>query len=181
MASDKIRCPYCEATFDLDGMEMAEIFEARAHVAAKLGNVWPLANEYIDSYRQAPNARISLKKRLRHLQEIAWLWEHLQFEYDGRRYRTTREEVRRCLQTVCELEKYGFTNNNYLKKILIGTAQRISAEGMTAKEEQAREDQRREAVEAKAASREEDTMTGAEWLKSQGVSSFSDILKGGAQ
>jgi len=178
MAKDDIRCPFCDQAFNCDVLESAEIFEERLVVASRLGSAWRLANEYIDCFRQKPGGRISHKKRLRHLKAICGLWEKCEFEFDGKKYRTTKDAIRRGLTTVCDLEKYGFGNNNYLKKCLLDTAQRISTEGLTAKEESAIETKRRSIVAEKAA-KNKDTMTAQEYLKKQGVLNFAELLKRG--
>jgi len=40
------------------------------------------------------------------------------------------------LRTVCDADKYNFKNHNYLKKVLLESSERLSAEGLTAREEQ---------------------------------------------
>ena len=70
MVAEKITCPYCERAFDIDQVETADLFRERAEVAARLGKAWTLANEYLEAFRQRPGARISLKKRIRHLKSV---------------------------------------------------------------------------------------------------------------
>jgi len=126
---------------------MADLFRERNELAARLGTAWTLANEYLDSFRQKQGSRITLKKRARHLRGLVRLWETGEFEVQGKRYRTDKRQIVEALATVCNLEKYGFQNHKYLKKILLNGAERISAEGLTAREEQKREDERRKGPE----------------------------------
>jgi len=149
MRTEKITCPYCERSFDLDQIEMADLFRERNTLAARLGPAWRAANEYLDAFRQKPGGKITLKKRTRHLKGLVTLWETGEFEVQGKRYRTTQRQIMEALWTVCNMEKYGFQNHNYLKKILLNGAERISAEGLTAEEEQKREDERRNRSERK--------------------------------
>lgn len=142
--SAKLRCPYCDRTFDLEQVERAELFDERAEVAARLGRAWRLANEYVECFRQSSDGRIMLKTRVRLLNDVVRLWEGCLYEYDGRRYRTTQEQIAGAMATVCNVGKRGFLNHNYLKKVLISTSVRVSAEGMTAAEEERRERVRRE-------------------------------------
>ena len=150
MPSDKITCPWCEKSFDLDLLESADLWRERSDLAARLGaQAWKLANEYADSFRSARDARITLKRRIAILSDIARLWEGCIFEYDGRRYKTDQRSILDALQAVCSAAKTGFTNHNYLKRVLMGPSQPgrqaklLSSEGLTAGEEEAREQCRR--------------------------------------
>ncbi len=176
MAQDSIHCPYCDRAFDMDMIEIADLFRERLDIAAKLGPIWRLANEYLDCFRHTPGGRINLKKRVRHLTALVWLWEKCEFEYDGKRYRTSKQAIRQGMTVVCEAEKSGFTNHNYLKKCLLDTAQRISAEGLTAAEESKIEDERRAKVAASAAEKQE-RMTAQEYMKAAGLRSLTETIR----
>lgn len=147
--SDKITCPWCEKSFDVDQVEMAELWAERTQLAARLGQAWKLANEYCDSFRSARNARITLKRRVAILTDIARLWEVCVIEYDGKRYKTDQRSIQEALHAVCSADKTGFTNHNYLKRVLLNPAQParqaklLSSEGLTAEEEENREQSRR--------------------------------------
>lgn len=177
--NDRIRCPYCERMFDIEQMEMAEIFRERLDLAACLGGAWHLVNEYVSCFAQSSEGRISLKKRVRLIKDMIRLWENCVFELDGKRYRTTHEHIRQAMTTVCNTDKFGFKNHNYLKRVLTESAVRVSAEGMTAKEENDREVQRRRQA---SLFRKEDEAPGErplsaeEWKRKQGVSSLLDKI-----
>lgn len=141
--SEKLVCPYCERSFDLDEVEGADLWRERAEIAAKLGPAWGLANEYLEAFRSSRGARLSNRKRIRLLAEIARFWEFGRFEFDGRRYKIGQGEILKGLQSVCNADKTGFQNHNYLKKVLVAGAEKLSAEGLTAGEEEAREARRR--------------------------------------
>ncbi len=140
----KITCPYCERAFDVDQVDDAELWRERAEIAAKLGPAWRIANEYVDCFRQFTTSRVSLKKRVRILWRMVKLWEACEFEYYGKRYRTDKRRIMEALETVCNREKCGFQNDNYLKRVMMQASERVSAQGMTAKEEQDREEKRRQ-------------------------------------
>jgi hypothetical protein len=140
--SEKLTCPFCEHSIDVDMVDMAGLWKEKADLASRLGSLWRLANEYLDSFRSAPDSRLSLKRRVRHLTAIAHLWETGEFEFKGRRYRLDRAVIRDALAKVCEAGKFGFSDHNYLKVIMVKNAERVSAEGLTAKEEAAREEKR---------------------------------------
>jgi len=142
MSQDRLTCPYCDRTFDLDQVEAADLFRERNDLAAKLGKAWWIANEYVDCFRRQRAGRISLKKRARILREVVKLWESGVFEFDGKRYRAGQGAILAGFQAVCNRDMTGLENHNYLKRVLMGGAERLSAEGLTAREEQDREQTR---------------------------------------
>jgi len=171
----KLTCPYCNRTFDLDMVEMAELFHERAELAARLGPCWAIANEYVDCFRQTPGGKITLKRRVALLTEVVKLWEKCEFEYDGKRYRTDPARIRAGLNTVCTLGKTALQNHNYLKKVLTGNAERVSAEGMTAKEERTREESRQRDL-IKRHEEAEGTMTAEEWKRRRGIETLAGMV-----
>ena len=146
--TERITCPYCDHSIDLDIIDMAGLWKERAALAARFGGGWKIVNEYVEAFRVRPGARMALKKRLRHLEELAKLWETGVFEYDGRRYRVGKDAIMAAMQKVCNAEKTGFKDHAYLKVVLKDGAERVSAEGLTAKEEVAREGNKRRTVGA---------------------------------
>ncbi len=142
MTSERIICPYCDRKIELDDVERTELFTENAHLAARLGPAWRIANEYIDCFRRARGGRMSLKKRIRLLREVVTLWEGGEFVFDGRRYRVTQAEIKKALGAVCNRDIVGLENHNYLKKVMMPGGERLSAEGLTAHEEKEREQKR---------------------------------------
>lgn len=110
-----------------------------AEIGTRLGQNWLLAWEYAEAFRTKRDGTITAPKRLRIFQDLAKLLDACEFLYDGRRYRTDHGKIKAALQTVCDLDKYGFRNHNYLKKVLLESSEKLSAEGFTAKEEIDRE------------------------------------------
>lgn len=141
--SETLICPYCERIVDVDAMENCTLWHERADLASRLGKVWRIANEYADCFRAKQGVRMSLKKRVRILTEVAGFWEKGSFEYDGKRYKVLQEEILAGMKLCCDKDLVGFQNHNYLKVILVPKAQRLSVEGLTAKEEDNVEQRRR--------------------------------------
>jgi hypothetical protein len=126
-------------------MEQAvrELEQSETHdIAAKLGQHWRLVFEYSDCFRQSEFGNVSMSKRLRIFKDIARLLDALIFSYRGKRYRTSWHEAIKAMTNICNAQKWGFHNHNYLLSILVKTADRLSIEGLTAKEEAAREEER---------------------------------------
>jgi hypothetical protein len=101
--------------------------------------------DYTECFRQETWGSVREQKRLRLLKEIRTLFEKNEFEIDGkRRYRTTWAAIHGALRATVDADKFGFKNHNYLKRVLAGLPhEKLSAEGLTAAEEQKREDSRR--------------------------------------
>lgn len=150
MAETRLTCPVCQSRYTLEDAANSEITRQMVALAAKLGKCWDIAWEYAETFRQSQYGNITLKKRLRLLKEIARLWEACGFEYQGKRYRTDRRQILEGLNAVCNLDKFGFKNHNYLKAILLNGAKGISAEGLTAEEEARRESDRKTEAESRS-------------------------------
>jgi len=184
--SEKIKCPWCEKVFDVDAIETAELWKERGQISVRIKPVWRIAMEYMDAFAARPGARITLKRKVRHLWGLVRLWETCEFEFDGKRYRTNREAVRNGMLAVCEAQKTGFNNHKYLFKCLLPTAQRVSAEGLTAEEEQRREEKRRNGeagkrgTPVKQAARfmgqagDDEAVTAEDFKKRRGIESLAD-------
>jgi len=178
----KITCPYCERKFDVEQVEEAGLWVERGMLQERLGAGWQIACEYTDCFRQRAGARVTLKKRARILGEVAKLWETCELEYDGKRYRTDRRAIREGLATVCNADKVGFGNHNYLKRVLINAgAQRVSAEGKTAEEERRSEEQKRQRTdpaspEGYAAASDGEGMSAEEYKRRHGIESLADSV-----
>jgi len=143
MPEPRIICPICQSRFGLDQAENAAEWSALVELAARLGPVYRLAREYVEAWRPSQWGHVTIKKRLRVLAELARLWEAKEFVFDGRRYRTDQRRIREALEIVANVQKHGFDSHNYLKKVMTGSADSISAQGETAAEEEAREARKR--------------------------------------
>jgi len=136
----KLICPKCGSRFEMD-QAVRELEQSETHdIAAKLGQHWRLVYEYSDCFRQSEYGNVPLTTRLRTFKSIVQLLDTNKFEYRKKWYRTSWHESIKAMTQICNLQKTGFTNNNYLYKMLLGTSDRLSAEGLSAKEEQARLD-----------------------------------------
>ena len=150
-----------------------------AEIGTRLGKHWLLAWEYAEAFRGRRDGTITAAKRLRIFKELAKLFESGIFEYDGKRYRTDPSKIMAALRTVCDADKYNFKNHNYLKKVLLETSERLSAEGLTAREEGRRiEDKKVRRLEGK----DEEWPEGIEDIKTRlGVEKMSDLIGGKAR
>jgi hypothetical protein len=158
---------------------MIELSEISAQIGSKYPGIYLLAWEYADAFRSKKDGAITLQKRLRVFEELASLLEKCVFEYDGKRYRTNLSGIKAALKTVCDADKHGFRNHNYLKKVLLESSERLSAEGLTAKEENNWDRGKRKEERETG---EEKELMGPEALKAfkekMGVDKVSDLVGG---
>lgn len=141
----KLTCPVCESKVGLGDFAASALRNELVNLAAYYGANWPLVYEYVQCYRAAQWASQRLDKTVRMLGELRKIVEGGLFEYEGKRYRIERCNVLAAMRKVADLEKFGLpTNHSYLKKVMLGCgAERVSAEGMTAREEAKREERRK--------------------------------------
>jgi hypothetical protein len=187
-----MKCPVCNSKYGAADLTKEGVKDELIELASYFGKLWILVNEYVDCFRQSQWASILEKKRLRKLQELKQLFEKLTFEYEKKTYKTDRGSLISALRAVCDYEKYGFDNHNYLKQVLIkpfeGTqgvkkAEQVSAEGLTAKEESQIEHDRLsknrfafKSGDKEIQERKKDLITGAEFVKRNNLSSLVDSI-----
>jgi hypothetical protein len=174
-----MRCPVCRSKFSIDDLMRENINDELISLAAFFGKNWALFNEYCDCFRSGQWQQVSEKKKLRLLTELKMLFERCEFEYDGKRYRTDRGRILASIRVVVDAEKFGFKNHNYLKRVMLGgdlvqsdgkncvRPQRVSAEGMTAKEEAEKLKGQRSKVKG-------EEITGAEFMKRNNLENLID-------
>jgi len=145
----KLICPHCRRNFDLEQAVREMEHREMADIAAQFGQSWKLVYEYSDCFRQSEWGDVSDRKRLRIFRDLLSLFEVKRFKFEGKTYRTTWQEVLAAMTETCNAGKWGFRNHNYLKVLLKKSAQRESAEGMTAEEEHTRETGKRKGEPAR--------------------------------
>ena len=140
----KIICPVCCSKYDLEEATKEKLHRDMVALAAKFGRSWELVSEYLDCFRQSPWGCITLKRRVALLKEVWKLFEKAEFEYKGKKYRTDRARILEAMNKTVTTQPFKFKNHNYLKSVLVGDAEKLSGEGLTAKEETRREEKRRD-------------------------------------
>jgi len=173
-----LTCPVCQSKYTLEEAATTGALRELVALAARFGKVWGLAEEYMDAFRTQQWGSVSLKKRVRLLLELIRLWETGEFAVNGKHYRADRTQIRAALNTVCNAEKIGFNNHNYLYKVLQDGAKRISAAGETAAEERKRENNRRRKSEVGSRKTDDSDgpMTAAQYRDKEGIKSLADQI-----
>lgn len=181
----KLICPVCQSMFLLEQAAHEALMWEVVDLAGKFGRNWELVHEYIDTFRQEQFGSVMLKKKVRLLKEIWRLFDTNSFEYQGKRYRTDWARILAGMTVVVNVDKFGFRNHNYLKKVMVAGAERLSVEGLTAREEEKREGKRRSGeagkrgpsyAKASEGREESETMTGPEYKKKKGIESLADSI-----
>jgi hypothetical protein len=170
----KCKCPVCHSKYSLEDLMKENMKNELIELAAYFGKNWTLCNEYCDCFRPEQWGSVTENKKLRLLMELKTFTEKGEFEYDGKRYKTDERTIMAAIRATVDINRYGFTNHNYLKKILVSNkAERISAEGLTAREEAAREKNvgaRRTVPEGEKAK------TFAEFKKERGIADLAGLV-----
>lgn len=172
----KITCPYCGNKYSITEATRAETLVNLTQALSDFGKWCPLVWEYTGAFATKRLGPIAPAKRLRIVKEIVRLWESGIFELEKKRYRITRDGIVKSLRIVCDLEKHGFKNNNYLKRVMTEHAERISAEGLTAREEKIRESEK---VRKRESGQEDEILSPealAQFKEKMGVTKLSELM-----
>jgi len=170
----KLVCPHCGGKFRPEEATKERIFLELIELVSKFGGSWHLVDEYADCFRRSEFGAMTTKKRVRILKEIYDLLKSEQFIYDGKQYRAGQKEILAVMLEICNAEKKELKNHNYLYVILKKSAARVSAEGLTAKEEQAREEKRRAHGAERRANENESTVD--DYKRRHGIKSLLDKI-----
>lgn len=179
-----MKCPVCRSKFGVDDCIKENLHDEFIELASYFGHGWLAVNEYVDCFRGSQWGSVGEKKRLRYLQEIKALFESCEFDLKKKRYRTDKKSIYGAIKVIIDKEEFNFKNHNYLYQVLVdpfeGTqgvvkAQRVSAEGLTAREETARENSRLKIKDSKLPEGER-SKTFAEFKKGQGIESLADMV-----
>ncbi len=175
----KLICPKCGSKIGLDQAETSADFTALINLAAGFGKGWIWADEYMASF--APQAGwLKLKTKIRHLETLAVIWDAEQFNFQTRQYRTDKKRIIEAMVKVSNAHKQGLNSHNYLKKVLMDTAELEDAQGRTAQEETAREHSKRSGRPPTAADEENTGEPGLKkFLEEKGVNSLADLIPKG--
>lgn len=120
----KLYCPACGAEFTLEQLSQTADVLALQRAQAAFGDDWALIREYLNLFQGKRSLKIT--KLLRLAREVWQMWENGRFCVGGVWYVVGREEFREALRSTCNQVSPGLTNHNYLKKVLVGAAEKTS-------------------------------------------------------
>ncbi|MCB2186967.1 MAG: hypothetical protein KQJ78_11150 [Deltaproteobacteria bacterium] len=134
-----ITCPHCGEAFDPLATARGEELGELAGILAGFGPDRGLVMDYIGLFRTGAVMRVATQLRL--ARELKRLWDGGVFEFEGRRYQIARSLMMECLQDVVRSkaghagQPAGFSNHNYLKKVMQARASRAEAQQEAKREE----------------------------------------------
>ena len=167
-----MRCPYCAKEFDpREAMTDAEWRDIIALLPG-FGVHSRLAFEYCERFGVTP-LRIRTRKLLRLLREVSALFQSERFSFQKRTYAISRPGIVEALKVVCNKHfEQPLENHNYLKKVMIGIAEREAKEQGLRREKELR---RKEAA-IMAGVREESGITADEYKRRAGIESLAAMV-----
>lgn len=142
----KFVCPHCTREIKAEEAQLTGEWVELVKLAAGLGKDFRLANLYAEHFRAA-SGRMTIGKKVEILGAVFRLVEDGRFGYGGKHYRADRRDVLQAMRTTIDSTEPPLKNHNYLKAILAKSAEKLSAAGESAAEEQAREDRRGQRTE----------------------------------
>lgn len=171
----KLICPHCQSKIAFEEAAREGLYREMVGLASRFGSSWELASEYVDCFRQTEFGCVRLNKKVRLLKELWKLFETNEFGYQGKRYRVDWALILAAINVTISADKWGFKNHNYLKRIMMKDAKKLSAEGLTAEEEEQREALRRSELKAHSSKGNPATNTGGQDMTAQEFKSLHKI------
>jgi len=130
-----------------------------------------LAMEYCELFGVTP-LRIKSKKLLRLLNEVAALFRNESFKFQKKQYRISRAGIAEALRIVCNKHfEQPLENHNYLKKVMIGIAEREQKQESIRREKELRRKEERIMAGAR-----EEGITLEEYKKRKGIQSLAEMI-----
>lgn len=124
-----LRCPKCGADIDPREARAESDWTEILRLLPELGAHGRLAWEYVELFGVRP-IRMKPAKILRRLQEVARLLREERFVYQKKTYTISKGGIQEALREVCNRTfESPLTNDNYLKRVMIGISERERKEG----------------------------------------------------
>ena len=167
-----MRCPYCNKDFDPREATAEAEWREIIGLLPEFGPYSRLAMEYCELFGVAP-LRIKTKKLLRLLREVAALFRNESFKYQKKQYKISRAGIAEALKIVCNKHfEQPLENHNYLKKVMIGIAEREQRQESIRREKELRRKEER----IMAGAREEGGITLEEYKRRAGIESLAEMI-----
>ncbi|MDY7035542.1 MAG: hypothetical protein SV375_05185 [Thermodesulfobacteriota bacterium] len=142
----KIVCPECGADFDLREAQAEGEWAEIIRLLPSFGEHGKLVFEYAELFNIKP-LRVRAKKLLRLIAETATLFRVKKFSYRKKEYTISSGGIVEAITTVCNKQFDGpLENHNYLKRVMIGIAERELKEERDRVDREQRDRERRHTV-----------------------------------
>jgi hypothetical protein len=115
----KLTCPKCGCASHLRAFGNEDVIEM-VRIAARFGRAWPWVEEYIHSFQSDHDKPLRPSRIKVILHEILEMIEKPTFRIEGKDHQIRPNAIYQAIHDVAILNKVGFRNHNYLKKVAIG-------------------------------------------------------------
>ena len=123
----KLRCPKCDAPFELEQAARDQASRELLAEIVALGARSGLVMEYVELFRASPKAALSPAKVLRLVREVRALIETCAFTFDGAEYGISADLIEDGLREVGNKGLIGLKSHGYLYQVLRGLIQKRRA------------------------------------------------------
>jgi hypothetical protein len=124
----KLTCPSCGAEYMMKDAVDLESIRQIARLAAQFGRGWGIVESYLKCFQTAPHKPLKPDKMLILLEEVAQFWQEEYITFAKERYRINQATLLKTMRYVGMLQKTGFNNHNYLKKVAINFQNEANAQ-----------------------------------------------------
>jgi hypothetical protein len=115
----KLTCPKCGCESQMKSFQLAEEIAELQRLAARFGSGWPWTAEYLHSFRTSLDKPLKPRVMKALMLEILEFIDKKGFNYDRKWHSIRPDALYAALRQVAMLNKTGFRNHNYLKKVAI--------------------------------------------------------------
>ena len=116
----KLTCPHCGCQSSFHAFQGTEEILEIAKLASRFGRTWDWVREYLDSFRSAPERPLKPARMKILIEELLDFVEKKGFSYDRQFHAVRPDAIFAAMRNVALLNKVGFKNHNYLKKVAMG-------------------------------------------------------------
>lgn len=168
-----LRCPKCRHEFNLLEASAEDDWREIIRLLPAFGTNGRLVFEYCELFGVTP-LRVKAKKLFRLLNWMARLFEEKKFTFQKREYSISGSGIQEALSIVCNRHfDTPLTEHNYLKKVMIGIAERETKERNIKREKELRRKEQRQERHTAGDGR---TMSAEEFKRRQGIESLAGIV-----
>lgn len=170
-----MNCPSCGKKIDLRIARAEGEWREIIGLLPTFGRHGKLVFEYVEKFGVNP-LRIKTAKLLRLFEDVAKLFRGAKFVYRKREYSISVEGIVEALEICCNKNfEEPIENHNYLKKVMIGIAEKERTENRDRLDREQRKREETGPAKYVGSKKDEkpDTMTAAEWKRKKGVDALA--------
>ena len=124
----KLVCPKCGCESPFKNFQPSEEILEISRMAAKFGKTWPWVEEYLHCFQSALDKPLKAARMKLILEDLLRYIDQNGFNIDKHWYTIRPDALFAAIRHVAQLNKIGFKNHNYLKKVGIDFNQKMIAQ-----------------------------------------------------